>query len=455
MDVASMRSLFETEGLGALLAFVKVPSLSPRFEAEWAVKGDIEQAVETVKVWAEGLEVPGLSTTVLRLSNAPPVLLCDIPGSSPASATILLYGHLDKQPGQASWPAFTPVLKEGKLYGRGAADDGYAAITALLAIKACGADRPRCVVILETEEESGSPHFSAYLEEIKNRIGLPALIIVLDSNIPSYGRFWVTESMRGSLNFDLRVDVLGKGVHSGSSGLVPDSFRVLRCLLARLEDSKTGRIRLAQLHSALPPHLYRVFASLSQLDPAWLSAFPFCDSTVPLQPDTVELRLNQAWRPALTVTGVDGLPSSEKAGNVVRPYTAVRVAIRLPPDVNPVLAYKAVEKAVLAAVPSQAKVTISNCAVAEGWVNRTPSPKLQSAIKEAAQHCFGTEASASAAGGTIPVLSLLSATFPEAEFLVTGVLGPGSNAHCPYECLDIEYCVKLTAAIASILRAMA
>jgi len=448
-----MRSLFETEGLPALLDFVKVPSLSPRFDTEWAAKGHIEQAVETVKAWAEGLGLPGLSTHILRVSNAPPVLLCDIPGSNPASHTVLLYGHLDKQPGQASWPAFSPVLKEGKLYGRGAADDEYAAITALLAIKACGADKPRCVVLLETEEESGSPHFSTYLQEIKERIGLPGLIIVLDSNIPSYDRLWVTESMRGSISFDLRVDVLGKGVHSGCSGLVPDSFRVLRCLLARLEDPKTGRIRLPQLHSALPPHLYRLFASLAQLDPAWLSAFPLCSE--PLHQDMVELRLNQAWRPALTVVGVDGLPGCQKAGNVVRPYTAVRVAIRLPPDLSPTEAYKAVQSSLLAAVPSQAQVTLTNSTLAEGWVSRVQSQKLQNAIKIASQHCFGTEPLASAAGGTIPVLSLLSAAFPEAEFLVTGVLGPGSNAHSQYECLDVEYCIKLTAAIASILKAVA
>ena len=455
MDVESTQRLFETEGLSALLDFVKVPCVSPRYEPDWQAKGYIQQAVEGMKTWAEELGIPGLSTQILQICNAPPVLFCDIPGSSPSSPTICLYGHLDKQPGQVTWPAFTPVLKEGKLYGRGAADDGYAAITALIAIKACGTNRPRCVVVLETEEESGSPHFSEYLQEIRSRIGSPALIIVLDSNIPSYDRLWVTESMRGSLNFDLRVDVLEKGIHSGCSGLLPDSFRVLRCLLARIEDPKTGQIRLPALHSSISPHTYRLFATLSQHDPTWLSAFPFSGSTGPLHSDIVELRLNQAWRPAMTITGADGIPSSQKAGNVMRPYTAVRVAMRLPPDINPAEAHKAVERTVLEEVPNKAKVSIENLGLAEGWVAKAQSQRLQNAINTASISCFGTEALASAAGGTIPVLSLLSAAFPEADFLVTGVLGPGSNAHSSYECLDVQYCAKLTAAVASILKAMA
>ena len=445
-----VRSMFETLGLPTLMDYVKIPCVSPLYDPQWERNGHIETAITVIKDWTESLGIEGLRSEVLRVEGAPPALVCDVEGTGGSEATVVIYGHLDKQPGQDSWDAFTPVLREGRLYGRGSSDDGYAVISSLLAVKSLGSPRPHCVLLMEFEEESGSPHFPLYLRQLSLT---PTLVIVLDSNVPNFDRIWVTDSMRGSINFDLTVEVLQKGVHSGCSGLIPDSFRVLRSLIGRIEDHQTGSIRLPELHTNIPVKVYSQYAELSAMDPHWLSSFPLDSDTHPLHTDTVELRLNQTWRPALTITGVSGLPSCSKAGNVLRPSTSVRMAIRLPPDIHPETAFFHVEKTLCTNVPSDTKFTIDRVKMASGWVANTRSSRLDNALTEASNLCFGVDYGCSAAGGTIPVLSLLSSAFPEAEFLVTGVLSPDSNAHSPNESLNIEYCVRLTAALERVIGA--
>ena len=174
--------------------------------------------------------------------------------------TVLLYGHMDKQPEMVGWRAdlgpWKPVYEDGKLYGRGSGDDGYAvycALTTIAAIDAQGAPRPRCVGLIETCEESGSPDLPAYLDLLAPRLGDVQLLVGLDSGCRNYEQLWVTTSLRGLVGGTLTVEILSEGVHSGhASGIVPSSFRIARQLLNRIDDAATGHVLLPELHAEIP-----------------------------------------------------------------------------------------------------------------------------------------------------------------------------------------------------------
>ena len=228
-----------------LVEYIAIPAKSPLFDSDWQLHGHIDRAVDLAVGWARQQPVAGMQIEVLRLANRTPTVFIDIaafqgaPHAASGDKTVLLYGHLDKQPEMTGWRAdlgpWQPVVEDGKLYGRGGADDGYAIFSALAAIAALQAQavaHPRCVLLIETSEESGSPDLPAYMEALAPRIGTPHLVIGLDSGCGDYERLWSTTSLRGMVGGTLRVNVLNEGVHSGdASGVVPSSFRIARQLL--------------------------------------------------------------------------------------------------------------------------------------------------------------------------------------------------------------------------------
>ena len=191
---------------------------------------------------------------VIRLEGRTPLIFFEVPATrsdaSGSAETVMFYGHLDKQPEFNGWRhdlgPWTPKYEDGKLYGRGGADDGYAvyaALTAIQSLDAQGIPRPRCVGLIETCEESGSVDLPAYIQALKARLGQVGLVVCLDSGAGNYDQLWLTTSLRGMVSGVLKVEILTEGVHSGdASGLVPSSFRIMRQVLDRLEDSATGRL---------------------------------------------------------------------------------------------------------------------------------------------------------------------------------------------------------------------
>src|SRR5690606_18462429 len=208
----------------------------------------LDRAAQLLRDWAERHALPGMSVEIVRLPSLTPVLLIEVPGEG--SDTVLMYGHLDKQPEFTGWSdglaPWTPVIRDGRLYGRGGADDGYAVFGSLLALRALadqGIGHARCLILIEASEESGSPDLPAYIDALAARIGEPSLVVCLDAECGNYDQFWVTNSLRGNLLGTLRIEVLKEGVHSGmASGIVPSSFRIARSLLERIENASTGRI---------------------------------------------------------------------------------------------------------------------------------------------------------------------------------------------------------------------
>ena len=457
----------------ALTDYIGIPAKSPMFDADWQAHGFIERVVRDAAAWVESRQVAGLTLEVVRLPGRTPVIFFEIPATKAGSTdTVLMYGHLDKQPEFTGWRndlgPWTPKYEAGTLYGRGGADDGYAvyaAITAVEALKAQGLTHPRIVGLIETCEESGSHDLPPYLDALSTRLGEVTLVVCLDSGAGNYDQLWLTTSLRGMVSGVLKVEILTEGVHSGdSSGVVPSSFRILRHVLDRLEDSATGQLLPKSFHCPLPAdRAAQVRAAAVILgDQAW-KTFPWAcgadgGNTLPTTTDPVEALLNRTWRPTLSVTGVDGFPEMSSAGNVLRPYTAFKLSLRLPPLVNGHEASMQLKALLEDNAPYNARVTFhpdgrAGALGANGWNAPTLAPWLESALNTASQAQFGAPVAYIGQGGTIPLMSLLQQGFPAAQMMVCGVLGPKSNAHGPNEFLHVPYAKRLTAAVAQVIAA--
>lgn len=457
---------WDREILPDLRDYITIPNVSKAYEPDWARLGHMDRAVEHVRRWCAARQIAGLTIDVVTLPGLTPLIVMEIPPFGEGSRqgvddTVVLYGHLDKQPEMEGWRddlgPWTPVMEGDRLYGRGGADDGYSAYASLVAIEAAqraGWSHARLVVLIEASEESGSPDLPAYLDHLADRIGSPSLVICLDSGCLDEDRLWVTTSLRGLVSGTLRVDVLTEGVHSGeASGIVPSSFRIVRSLLDRIEDASTGRLLLDELHVEIPADRRREAEETSGEFPTPLAShYPFVDQMRPAVDDPVEQILAHTWRPTLSYVGIDGVPSVARGGNVLRPYTAVSLSFRLPPTCDPDGALDAVTRALESDPPYGARVSFSGVQGAPGWNAPTFDAWLSDALERASLAAFGRSWRAFGEGGTIPFMGMLGEKFPRAQFVITGVLGPGSNAHGPNEFLHVPTGKRVTIAMAHILR---
>ena len=449
--------------------YIAIPAKSPGFDADWAAHGYIDSVMRNAAAWVEGQKVEGLTLEIIKLDGRTPVLFFEIPATRADSMqTVLMYGHLDKQPEFTGWRSdlgpWTPKYEDGKLYGRGGADDGYAvyaSIAAVQALKTQGVPHPRIVGLIETCEESGSYDLLPYVDTLKKRLGDVALVVCLDSGAGNYDQLWLTTSLRGMGGGVLKVEVLSEGVHSGdASGVVPSSFRIMRQVLDRLEDSKTGRLLPQSFHCEVPAdRLAQAHATAAVLGNELYKRFPWahydCEGssafTLPMTTDPVEALLNRTWRPTLSVTGAEGFPALKDAGNVLRPYTAFKLSLRFPPLVDAGAAVQELKKLLEDNAPYNAKVTFEGGGGATGWNAPSTIDWFENALHDASQSFFGAPCGTIGQGGTIPLMNMLSKGFPQAQMMVCGVLGPKSNAHGPNEFLHVPYAKKITAAVAHVM----
>ncbi|MBD7922996.1 M20 family metallopeptidase [Xanthomonas bonasiae] len=445
-----------------LVDYIRIPNKSPMFDADWVANGYMDDAVRLMERWARAQAIPGLAVEVVQLEGRTPLIYLEVPatGAETGADTVLLYGHLDKQPEMTGWDddlgPWTPVLKGDRLYGRGGADDGYAlfgSLAAILALQDQGIPHARCVILIEACEESGSYDLPAYVDHLAERIGKPSLVVCLDSGCGNYEQLWCTTSLRGLAGGNFSVKVLSEGVHSGdASGVVPSSFRVLRDLLSRLEDEATGKIKIEGLYSEIPEERLAQARKVAEvLGDEVYSKFPFLPGMTPMDEDLTELVLNRTWRPALSVTGADGLPPLASAGNVLRPQTAVKLSLRLPPTLDGKRAGELLKDVLLRDPPYGAEVSLALEKSSSGWNAPAQSPWLTDAIEAASQAAFGKPAMYMGEGGSIPFMGMLGEKFPGAQFMITGVLGPHSNAHGPNEFLHIPMGKRVTACVSRVI----
>jgi len=443
-----------------LTDYVRIPNKSPMFDPEWKAHGHMDRAVELLASWARSHLPDGATLEVVRLGDRTPVIFIDVPGNARPGDTVLLYGHLDKQPEMTGWREglgpWTPVMQGERLFGRGSADDGYAIFSSVTALGALARDkvpRARCVVLIEACEESGSYDLPAYIEHLAPRIGTPSLVVCLDSGCGNYDQMWLTTSLRGLILGTLDVELLSEGVHSGDgSGVIASSFRVTRALIDRLEDAATGAIRPHELSVAIPPgRLEQAKQAAAVLgDEVW-SKFPVLSGVQPVTSSSADLILNRTWRPALAVTGADGFPTVLNAGNVLRPKTSFKLSLRIPPTLDAEKAAATVQKLLEKDPPYGARVKFTPATPNAGWDSPALASWLEKSLEAASRRRFGKPPAMMGEGGSIPFMGMLGKRFPKAQFFITGVLGPGSNAHGPNEFLDLPTARRLTLAVADVV----
>ncbi len=466
MDTARLKQFVETfwedSILPSIIDYIRIPNKSPAYDPQWIEHGYMEDAVKLMEGWARQrlAGFAGATLEVIRLPGRTPLLFMDLPGDG--DDTVLLYGHLDKQPEMKGWSEglgpWLPVRRDDKLYGRGGADDGYAiyaCVCALEALREQNVPRARCVIMIEACEESGSYDLPYYVDHLLPRIGKPSLVVCLDSGCGDYERLWLTTSLRGIAAGTLAVRVLTEGVHSGdASGIVPSSFRILRRLLSRLEDEGTGEIKLPELYVQIPrQRIEQAKEAARALGKEVYGKFPFAGSTRPMMDDTGEMVLNRTWRPQLAIVGMDGYPAPGDAGNVLLPYSTAKLSLRTPPTLDAKKAVQTIKRTLEAEPPHGAEVVFEGGEGQSGWHAPPLQPWLETAVARASEKAFGKPPAYMGEGGTIPFMGMLGEKFAQTQFVITGVLGPHSNAHGPNEFLHIPTAKRVTMAVASLLAA--
>ena len=449
---------FRDSILPRLADYIRIPNKSPLFDADWQSHGHMDRAAELMAAWCREQPIAGLSVEILREPDRTPLLFCEIPGSGPG--TVLLYGHMDKQPEFTGWAPglapWEPVIRDGKLYGRGGADDGYAVFSSLTAIRLLQEQKiphARCVVLIEACEESGSYDLPHYVEKLAARIGSPGLVVCLDAECGNYDQLWCTTSLRGNLVGDLVIEGLTEGVHSGAgTGIAPSVFRIARALLARIESDVTGDLLVDALTVPIPAaRIDQARAAAGVLGDGIAGKLPFVEGARALSNSPVELVLNNTWRPTLAVTGAAGLPAMQNAGNVLLPRVEFKLSFRLPPTADAEAAAAAVKQRLEADPPYGVRVRFEVGSSLAGWDAPPVAPWLEDSMHEASRSVFGRDAMYLGTGGSIPFIGMLGERYPGTQFLVTGVLGPHANAHGPNEFLHLDCAEKLTVCVAKVV----
>lgn len=451
---------WDDSAVPALKEFIAIPAKSPAFDPDWEANGYLGKALALAENWCRDRALDNAEIRIVSEPGKTPVLLVDVAATAKDDdTTTLFYGHLDKQPEAEGWDdnkgPWTPVVEDNKLYGRGGADDGFSVFTAVTAIKALqsqGTAHGRCVILIETCEESGSFDLDYYLNRLADAIGRPDLVICLDSGVTDYERFWFSVSLRGVVSGRLSVSMLTHGIHSGRSGRAASSFRIMRQLLDRVEDARTGEILLREFHTEIPEELLaRVRETADLAGDNILTGLPLVQGGRPMADTPEELLINSSWKPMLAYIGADGFPPAGTAGNVLRPFSALQLSVRTPPTVDADLAAAALKSALEADPPYGADVRFSGIETAKGWRMPPMGDALFKRVEDTARTVFGHPPGYVVQGGTIPLMNMLSERFPGAKFIVTGVLGPHANAHGPNEFLHLPYVKKLTLAVAGII----
>ena len=464
MDIEDIKKasdiVWEQSVLPPLKEYITIPAISPAYDKSWEQNGYLLKAAQLIETWCRQLGLNGCDIRLITPQGRTPLLLIDVQASDTKHTdTVLFYGHIDKQPEFSGWDdnkgPWKPVIENDRLYGRGGADDAYSVFCAMSAIKILqdkGLPHERCVLLIESAEESGSFDLDYYLDEYQGIIGTPSLVICLDSGCGDYERMWLTTSLRGGIFGVLTVKILTDGIHSGGSGAVASSFRIMRQLLDRIEDAETGDILIDELHAPVPEHrLEQMKVAAQVLGEDIITAFPLVDGATPVTDDRVQLLINQTWKPTLSYTGIDGVPALEKAGNVLRPKTSLALSFRLSPTADPQKASRKIKSVLEADPPYGAHVTFESPKTGNGWEMPELDPVLDRIIRQSGLDCYGREVGFLGEGGGIPLMNMLSKRFPKARFIVTGVLGPHSNAHGPNEFLHIPFVKTLTSTVACIL----
>ena len=456
--VQFINDFWDKEAIPALQDFIKIPNKSPEFDSNWETNGYMDQAERCISAWCKINSPKGMQIKTLKTPGRTPIILIDIPGE--INKNILFYGHLDKQPEMSGWDddlgPYTPVIKDGKLYGRGSGDDGYAvfsAISSILAIQKQNLKHPNIQIMIEASEESGSIDLPFYINKYEKDIIKPDMFICLDSGCGDYDRMWLTTSLRGMATGILEVEVLTEGVHSGmAGGIAPSALEIMQHQLQKISTPLQARINLPELKVNIPKaRLQQIKEAAAILGENVAKDFPFAATTQALSDNNTDLITQQTWLNSYAIIGLDGIPSTDDAGNVHIPKLTAKISLRLAPTCDTNKAIESIKQKLELNPPYCAAIKFSPITINNGWHANIASDELSAIFDTASLNYFGEKCAYMGEGGSIPFINMLQEKFPSSEFVITGVLGPQSNAHGPNEFLHLAAVKKISCCIADIV----
>lgn len=471
LDQQAVKTIWETKIKDTFEEYLKIPNVSPAYNASWEKDGHMHKVVNLYEKWAKENASKSATVFVQKIEGKTPLLVINVPARKyDGDDTVLLYGHLDKQPEMVGWregiEPWAPTYEGDRLYGRGSADDGYAMFSALIAINDLednNISHPRQIVIIEASEESGSPDLMDHLNLLNSSLEANScekledvsLVVCLDSGALSYEHLWVTNSLRGLIEMHLTIRTLKQGTHSGGAGgIVPSTTHILRTLLDRVAKSPSGEIIIDELNVEIPEHISEAAKNVAVIigedDPHGL---PFAKGVEPIYESVADQLIANTYRPALEIIAIEGLPKIEDAGNVLLPEVKVALSFRIPPGVKPAIAAAAIAGELNRDTPYNAQITVKIESLASGWAAPERPQSLIDIFEAASQKHFGKSVQYLGEGGTIPFMFMLGEKYPNAQFMVTGLLGPESNAHGPNEFMHLPTFFKLTACVADVIAA--
>lgn len=466
----SLRSEIEeawsTHALEELKKFVSLPAKNQVFDPSWKENGFLMQALKNARRY--GLSCfPDATFEILEIEGATPALFIDIPAQGGHDGRpAFFYGHFDKQPEMDGWSdglgPFNPVVRGGRLYGRGACDDGYSfysALSSVLALRRTNTPHPRITGLFETDEETGSSFYDQYLEMVKEKIGDPAVLFILDLSSPTPDRLWLTQSLRGVLAFTIKVEALTTPVHSGAYGnLVPNPFSVLRAILDEFEDPRTGIVNGRDaLRRPIPERHEKSIQQFAELIGGDLiKHLPLIQGVRPMYDDPAQAVRESAWAPSFTVLGLNGIPEIGKGGALIYKEVSASVAFRIPPGIDTKKACEFICAEMIDPHRSQwnVRIEVSDVRCEDGFDVPELPQWLDEAWNSASMKIFGNPSASLFEGASIGTMKLFGKAFPNSPFIGTGVLGPNSNAHAADESLDLTYTTRLSEATAMIIEAI-
>ena len=412
-----------------------------RIQSVWADPGRRDEVHRSARAVANLFTGVGFDDVQIVSEGGAPAVIARRPGP-PGTPTVLLYAHHDVQPegDPAQWisPPFEPTERDGRLYGRGSADDKAGIAVHLAALRAFDGQPPVGVtVFVEGEEESGSPSLGRLLAAHRDALAADVIVIADSDNwsteIPA-----LTVSLRGLADCVVEVSTLEHGLHSGLwGGVVPDAISALVRLLATLHDDD-GNVAVAGLHEGTAADVDR--------GPDWVRA------ESGLLPQVSEIGsgsvVQRLWaKPAITVIGIDTTPIA-KSSNTLVPSARAKISLRVAPGGDAAAHLDALRRHLETHVPWGAKVTVTPGDVGQPYAIDASGP-VYDAARGAFAQAWGSAPVDMGMGGSIPFIAEFAAAYPAATILVTGVEDPGTQAHSINESLDLSVLEK--AAIAETL----
>ena len=458
-----VNDFFPNKVLPTFMNYVRIPNTTPSSDPNWKQTGNLLKAAELIVTWIKSLNLKDAKVYLLQDGDHTPFIFTDIAATRKNDdRTILFYSHFDKMPATTGWDegkgATKPVIENGRLYGRGTADDGYASFSVFTAVKCCqdhGVPLPRICITIEGCEESGEEDLRYYFLKLKPIFGNVALFVCMDAGCEDYKRLWVTTTLRGTVQAKVTVNTLSLDLNANlTSGVVPDNYLIMRTIIDALQNEK-GEILVPELNlpeDLIPPERVEQCKKVAEIKgEQYKKDVPLYEETEALQSDIYQLVLNKCWRPCLTVIGADGIPKFEDSGNVMKPNLSFQISFRLPPHVDCEKAKEAIDKKIKESIPFNANVQVDIPFCSNGWDLNTFSKRIENTLNNGSKSFFGNELCYRGEGGSIPFVEFFQEHFPKADLANLGIAGMDCNEHGPNESLDLDACKKFIMTLAYLM----